>query len=63
MKPALEHPKTGAVALDRFCSNVKQILDDITGQSRKLKRLQPLPADATLPQVIERLNEVLSRLQ
>lgn len=54
---------TGKPELDRFCHGVKQTLDAITGQAKNMERLQPLPANATLAQVIDRLNEVVNRMQ
>ncbi len=44
-------------------SAIKQNLDGITGQARNVQRLAPLPPDASLAQVIERLNEITARLQ
>lgn len=54
---------TGNTMLDTFCQNAKAILDTITGQARNVKRLDPLPADATLEEVIARVNEVTERMQ
>ena len=41
----------------------EQTLDAITGQAPNRARLEPLPATATLQDVIARLNEVVARLQ
>ena len=49
--------------LDKFASAVKQNLDAITAQARNVERLQPLPATATLADVITRLNAITARLQ
>ena len=54
---------TGHSELDRFCQGVKQTLDGMTGQDRSAARLEPLPATATLAQVIERLNAVVALIQ
>lgn len=62
-KAALETVKTGDSALDRLLSAVKQNLDQITGQARNLGPLEPLPADASLAQVVARLNEITDRMQ
>lgn len=63
MKAALENVQSGDEQLQRFCRAVKQNMDQMTGQTRKSKRMQPLPANATLAQVIARLNEISERLQ
>lgn len=64
MKPGLPSVhNTGNKELDRFCNGVKQTLDAITGQAPNRARLEPLPATATLQDVIARLNEVVARLQ
>lgn len=54
---------TGNPDLDRFCQSTKQTLDAITGQAPNMKRLEPLRADATMAEVIERLNVIVERLQ
>lgn len=61
--PSLGSVRTGSNDLDKFLSTTKQILDRITGQSRNAPRLEPLPANATLAQVIARINEITERLQ
>jgi hypothetical protein len=54
---------TGQFEVDQFAAAVKQNLDSITGQARNTERLQPLPANATLAEVIQRLNAITARLQ
>lgn len=64
MKPGLPLVKgTGDPQLDLFCQNVKQSLDGMTGQTRGRPKLEPLPATATLAEVIERVNEIVRRMQ
>ena len=62
-KPAIPVVNTGQFELDLFASAVKQSLDAITAQARNVERLQPLPATATLAEVITRLNAITARLQ
>jgi hypothetical protein len=62
-KPAIPTVNTGDPELDHALRNVKQSLDSITGQGRNVTRLEPLPATATLDQVIAQLNAVVDRLQ
>jgi hypothetical protein len=62
-KAALETPRTGDSALDRFLAATKQNLDQITGQTKTSRYLAPLPATATLAQVIERVNAIAERIQ
>jgi len=62
-KPAIPAVRTGQVELDRALSAVKQSLDDITGQARNAKRMEPLPDSATLAQVVARVNQLVERLQ
>lgn len=62
-KPAIPVVNTGQFELDLFASTVKQSLDAITAQARNVERLQPLPATATLAEVITRLNAITERLQ
>jgi hypothetical protein len=54
---------TGKPDLDRALSSIKQNLDAITAQAKNVDRLQPLPATATLAEVIAQLNAVVERLQ
>jgi hypothetical protein len=62
-KAAIPTLNTGQIGLDQFAAAVKQNVDSITGQARNVERLQPLPATATLAEVINRLNIITARLQ
>lgn len=62
-KPSIPRTSTGNPAVDQSIAAIKQTLDEITGQARNVDRLKPLAATATLPQVVERLNEMLARMQ
>lgn len=62
-KAALEKLQSADPALNRFAAAVKQNMDQMTGQTRNATRMVPLPSDATLAQVIARLNEIADRLQ
>lgn len=62
-KAAIPVVRTQQVDLDAAMAAVKQNLDAITGQARNVQRFQPLPATATLADVITRLNEIVDRLQ
>jgi hypothetical protein len=62
-KAAIPTLNTGQIDLDQFAAAVKQNVDSITGQARNVERLQPLPATATLAEVINRLNIITARLQ
>jgi hypothetical protein len=62
-KAAIPAVLTGKPDLDRALSSMKQNIDEITAQARNVERLEPLPATATLADVIERLNAVVARLQ
>jgi hypothetical protein len=62
-KAAIPTVRTGQPDVDRAFDAIKQNLDSITGQARNVERLQPLPADASMAQVIARLNEITARLQ
>jgi hypothetical protein len=62
-KSAIPVVNTGQFELDQFAAAVKQNLDSITSQARNIPRLRPLPENATLAQVIERLNAITERLQ
>jgi hypothetical protein len=48
-------------AMQKFCQAVKEDLDIITGQ--RGGRIDPLPATATLAQVIEKINEISRVMQ
>lgn len=62
-KSAIPTVRTSNPELNRALDALKQNVDAITGQARNVDRFAPLPSDATLEQVIERLNEVVARLQ
>lgn len=62
-KAAIPVVRTQQADLDLAMSAIKQNLDAITGQARNVQRFAPLPATATLADVIERLNAVVARLQ
>lgn len=62
-KAAIPAVLTGKPDLDRALSSMKQNIDEITAQARNVEKLEPLPATATLADVIERLNAVVARLQ
>ena len=62
-KAAIPSVVTGKPDLDRALSSMKQNLDAITGQARNVEKLEPLPATATLADVIARLNAIVARLQ
>ena len=62
-KAAIPSVVTGKPDLDRALSSMKQNLDAITGQARNTTRLEPLPATASLADVIARLNAIVARLQ
>jgi hypothetical protein len=62
-KSAIPNVSSGDAELKLFASSVKQNLDAITGQARSSSALRPLPADATLAQVISQLNLLLQRIQ
>jgi hypothetical protein len=62
-KAAIPVVTTGQFDIDQFAAAVKQNMDAITAQARNVERLQPLPATATLADVITRLNAITARLQ
>lgn len=62
-KAAIPVVRTGKPDLDLALSAIKQNIDVLTGQSRAVEKLDPLPATATLQEVIARLNVLLARLQ
>ena len=62
-KAAIPTITSGQFELDQFAAAVKQNLDSITGQARNVERFPPLPATATLSEVITRLNDIAARLQ
>jgi hypothetical protein len=62
-KAAIPAVLTGKPDVDRALSSMKQNIDEITGQSRNVTRLEPLASTATLQEVIAQLNAVVARLQ
>lgn len=62
-KAAIPTVRTGQPDVDRAFDAIKQTLDAITGQARNAQRLAPLPANATLTEVVTRLNLLAERLQ
>lgn len=54
---------TGNATLERAIQALKQNQDQAFGMARGMRRLDPLPKDATLEQVIARINEITERLQ
>ena len=62
-KQAIPTIFTGKPDLDRVLVAMKQNIDSMTGQARGARRMEPLPATATLADVIARLNEIAERLQ
>ena len=53
--PRAEQPRAG------FDHSIKETLEIITG--RRGGSIQPLPADASLADVVARVNELIARLQ
>lgn len=49
-------------ALNRAMAALKQNVDELTGQSRNMPTLAPLPATATLADVIAAVNKIITRL-
>ncbi|MEY3766923.1 MAG: hypothetical protein RLZ03_1883 [Pseudomonadota bacterium] len=62
-KAAIPTVRTGQPDVDRAFDAIKQNLDAITGQARNVQRVPPLPANATLAEVITRINMLTERLQ
>lgn len=62
-KTAIPAVMTGNRDVDLALSSIKQNLDSITGQARNLDRFAPLPATASLTDVIDRVNAIVARLQ
>ena len=55
--------RTGNPELDRALAALKQNVDAIVGQARNVDKIDPLPANASLADVIARLNLIVERLQ
>lgn len=53
-------PKPGEPRVN-FDSTIKETIETIAG--RRGQKIQPLAADATLPQVVEKVNEIIGLLQ
>lgn len=49
-------------SLNRVLAALKQNVDELTGQSRNMPDLAPLPATATLADVIAAVNKIITRL-
>lgn len=62
-KAGIPTVSTGNAPLDHALRTLKQNMDQITGQAPRMRQLVPLPSDATLAQVIARINEITERLQ
>jgi hypothetical protein len=59
--PAIEGVQDQAVV--RILTPIKQILDDMSGHSPKRGRIVKLGANANLAGLIDKVNEVIDRLQ
>jgi hypothetical protein len=62
-KAAIPTVRTGDSNVDRAIDAIKQNLDVITGQTKGVDKFPPLPPNASLAQVIARVNELVARLQ
>lgn len=62
-KAAIPSLHTGRPDLDRVLAATKQNLDAITGQARNVEKLEMLPTDASLADVIAKVNAIIDRLQ
>lgn len=62
-KAAIPVVRTGQPELDRALAALKQNVDAIVGQARNVDKIDPLPANASLADVIARLNQIVERLQ
>ena len=62
-KAAIPVVRTGQPELDRALAAIKQNVDAIVGQARNVDKIDPLPANASLADVISRLNLIVERLQ
>ena len=62
-KAAIPTVRTGQPDVDRAFDAIKQNLDAITGQARNVQKLAPLPANASVAEIITRINILTERLQ
>lgn len=62
-KSAIGSVNTPNPALNQALAAIKQNLDQITGQTKDSKRMEPLLPNATSAEIIARLNEIAARLQ
>ena len=62
-KAAIPTVRTGQPEVDRAFDAIKQNLDVITAQARNVQKLAPLPASASLAEIINRINLLTERLQ
>jgi hypothetical protein len=62
-KAAIPVVRTGQADLDRALAAVKQNIDSLTGQARNVDKIEPLPANASLTDVIAKVNALVERLQ
>lgn len=60
-KPAIPQVPRGDQPRSGFDQSVKETLEVITG--RRGGSVQPLPADASLADVVAKVNELIARLQ
>lgn len=63
MKAAIPVVTTGNEELNRFFEAVKQNVDGITGQQKNSVKLSPLASTATMAEIIDQLNAILTRIQ
>lgn len=63
MKAAIPVVVTGEPDMSRFCSAVKQNLDEISGRSRNASPISPLATTASSAEIIAKINEIIARLQ
>jgi hypothetical protein len=61
-KAGVPTPNTQDPSLNRVLAALKQNVDELTGQSRNMPDLAPLPATATLADVIAAVNKIIARL-
>jgi hypothetical protein len=61
-KPSIPLVMTQDRAMDMAFLALKENIEIITGARPNIGKIQKLPSDATLAQTIDKLNEVISRL-